>query len=46
MEETKMQRLCGKLTGHQLRKRYDIRHSGKRYCRCRICGFHFWEEVK
>lgn len=36
------QKLCARLTGHRFRKLYDIHWEGQRYCRCRICGHHFW----
>lgn len=41
-----IQRICGKLTGHRFRLRYDVKNNGRQYCRCRLCGWHSWEEME
>lgn len=39
------QRACGKLPRHRLCYTYaDIIHENKRYCRCRLCGHHYWTD--
>lgn len=37
-----LQKLCARLTGHRFHRKYDTCKKGERWCRCRICGYHFW----
>lgn len=43
---TPIQRLCGKITRRALRRRYPVCYEGSQYCRCVLCGFHYWTPEK